>query len=129
MLLKGAEPFQEWKTKLPTQSDKFHFFFYRELDNVLDLLKKSADNSLSSPDSSLRPNSVINLDDSYGLPSPSERNVVVKVRTRSGIKRFTMKAVSSMVALSLCDKLHKLGRQLCFVVDFKIVLLTLNLLV
>lgn len=96
---------------------------------MLDLLKKSADNSLSSPDSSLRPNSVINLDDSYGLPSPSERNVVVKVRTRSGIKRFTMKAVSSMVALSLCDKLHKLGRQLCFVVDFKIVLLTLNLLV
>ncbi|KAJ7387395.1 Ubiquitin-2 like Rad60 SUMO-like [Desmophyllum pertusum] len=67
----------------------------RELDNVLDLLKKSADNSLSSPDSSLRPNSVINLDDSYGLPSPSERNVVVKVRTRSGIKRFTMKAADS----------------------------------
>ena len=61
---------------------------------MLDLLKKSADNSWSSPDS-LRPNSVINLDDSYGLPSPSERNIVAKVRTRSGIKRFTMKAVSS----------------------------------
>ncbi|KAL9981634.1 hypothetical protein ACROYT_G010366 [Oculina patagonica] len=63
----------------------------RELDNVLDNLKKSADNTWSSPDS-LRPHSVINLDDSYGLPSPSERNITVKVRTRSGIKRFNMKA-------------------------------------
>jgi len=66
----------------------------RELDNVLDALKKSADNSWSSPDSVLQ-GSVINLDDSYGLPSPSERNVVVKVRTRSGIRRFTMKAAES----------------------------------
>ena len=70
--------------------------FYRELDNVLDALKKSANNSWSSPDSVLQ-SSVINLDDSYGLPSPSERNVVVKVRTRSGIRRFTMKAVSIML--------------------------------
>lgn len=58
---------------------------------MLDALKKSADNSWSSPD---RVGSVINLDDSYGLPSPSERNIVVKVRTRSGMRRFTMKAVS-----------------------------------
>lgn len=72
---------------------------------MLDALKKSADNSWSSPDSVLQ-GSVINLDDSYGLPSPSERNVVVKVRTRSGIRRFTMKAVSIMVhftqSFSLC---------------------------
>ena len=60
---------------------------------MLDELKKSATNSWSSPDSVLQ-SSVINLDDSYGLPSPSERNVVVKVRTRTGIRRFTMKAVS-----------------------------------
>lgn len=66
----------------------------RELDNVLNELKKSTDNSWSSPDSVLQ-SSVINLDDSYGLPSPSERNVVVKVRTRSGIRRFTMKAAES----------------------------------
>lgn len=66
----------------------------RELDNVLDALKKSTSNSWSSPDSVLQ-SSVINLDDSYGLPSPSERNVVVKVRTRSGIRRFTMKAAES----------------------------------
>jgi len=66
----------------------------RELDNVLDALKKSADNSWSSPDRVLQ-GSVINLDDSYGLPSPSERNIVVKVRTRSGMRRFTMKAVES----------------------------------
>ena len=63
---------------------------------MLDALKQSADNNWSSPDSVLQ-SSVINLDDSYGLPSPSERNVVVKVRTRSGIRRFTMKAVSVMV--------------------------------
>ena len=73
-----------------------YLHFYRELDNVLDALKKSADNSWSSPDSIVQ-SSVINLDDSYGLPSPSERNVVVKVRTRSGIRRFTMKAVSIML--------------------------------
>ena len=60
---------------------------------MLDELKKSATNSWSSPDSVLQ-SSVINLDDSYGLPSPSERNVMVKVRTRTGIRRFTMKAVS-----------------------------------
>lgn len=60
---------------------------------MLDALKKSADNNWSSPDRVLQ-GSVINLDDSYGLPSPSERNIVVKVRTRSGMRRFTMKAVS-----------------------------------
>lgn len=62
-------------------------------------LKRSTASSWSSPDTH-RPPSVISvdsLDDSYGLPSPSERNVVVKVRTRSGIRRFTMKAVSSTV--------------------------------
>lgn len=66
----------------------------RELDNVLANLKRSTASSWSSPDTH-RPPSVISvdsLDDSYGLPSPSERNVVVKVRTRSGIRRFTMKA-------------------------------------
>ena len=44
--------------------------------------------------------SVDSLDDSFGLPSPSERNVVVKVRTRSGIRRFTMKAVSIATQLT-----------------------------
>lgn len=81
------------------------FYMYRELDNVLDALKKSADNNWSSPDS-LRPNSVINLDENYGLPSPSERNFVVKVRTRSGIKRFNMKGVSNIGQChhTVCDR-------------------------
>lgn len=64
----------------------------RELDNIIDNLKKSTS---GSPFDSHRPSSVINvdtLDDSFGLPSPSDRNVVVKVRTRSGIRRFSMKA-------------------------------------
>lgn len=63
----------------------------RELDNVLENLKKSTNSNMSSPNYH-RPPSVISLDDSFGLPSPSERNVVVKVRTRTGIQRFTMKA-------------------------------------
>lgn len=66
----------------------------RELDNVLDNLKRSTDSTLFSPDSH-RPSSVVNvdnLDDSFGLPSPSERTVVAKVRTRTGMRRFTMKA-------------------------------------
>ena len=90
---------------------------------MLDYLKKSADNTWSSPDS-LRTNSVINLDDSYGLPSPSERNIVVKVRTRSGIKRFTMKAVSSMLHFNLRDLPHKLVRfSLLFICWFLITIL------
>jgi len=66
----------------------------RELDNVLDNLKKSTSNNWSTPDSHKAPSviSVDSLDDSFGLPSPSERNVVVKIRTRSGVRRFTMKA-------------------------------------
>lgn len=65
----------------------------RELDNILDNLKS---NTSWSPCDIHRASSVINvdsLDDSLGLPSPSERNIVVKVRTRSGIRRFNMKAV------------------------------------
>ena len=72
--------------------------FFRELDNVLDNLKRSTDSTLFSPDSH-RPSSVVNvdsLDDSFGLPSPSERTVVAKVRTRTGMRRFTMKAVSTV---------------------------------
>jgi len=66
----------------------------RELDNVLDNLKKSTSNNWSTPDSHKAPSviSIDSLDDSFGLPSPSERNVVVKIRTRSGVRRFTMKA-------------------------------------
>ena len=70
--------------------------FCRELDNVLENLKKSTNSNMSTPNYH-RPPSVISLDDSFGLPSPSERNVVVKVRTRTGIQRFTMKAVSIAV--------------------------------
>lgn len=63
----------------------------RELDNVLDSLKRSTNTSWASPDSHLS-NSVICENDTDAFPSPSERDIVVKVRTRSGIKRFTMKA-------------------------------------
>ena len=69
--------------------------FFRELDNVLDNLKRSTDSPFFSPDSQ-RPSSVDSLDDSFGLPSPSERTVVAKVRTRTGMRRFTMKAVSTV---------------------------------
>ena len=72
--------------------------FFRELDNVLDNLKRSTDSPFFSPDSH-RPSSVVSvdsLDDSFGLPSPSERTVVAKVRTRTGMHRFTMKAVSTV---------------------------------
>ena len=69
--------------------------FFRELDNVLDNLKRSTDSPFFSPDSH-RPSSVDSLDDSFGLPSPSERTVVAKVRTRTGMRRFTMKAVSTV---------------------------------
>ena len=77
----------------------FHPLFFRELDNILDDLKKS--NSWSPCDIH-KASSVINvdsLDDSLGLPSPSERNIVAKVRTRSGIRRFNMKAVSTTLLL------------------------------
>lgn len=77
------------------KSFPFHSLFFRELDNILDNLKS---NTSWSPCDIHRASSVINvdsLDDSLGLPSPSERNIVVKVRTRSGIRRFNMKAVST----------------------------------
>lgn len=70
--------------------------FFRELDNVLDSLKRSTNASWASPDSHLS-NSVIYENDSDAFPSPSERDIVVKVRTRSGIKRFTMKTVSGVI--------------------------------
>lgn len=63
----------------------------KELDIVLDSLKRSTKTNWASPDSQLS-SSVICESDSDGFPSPSERDVAVKVRTRSGIKRFTTKA-------------------------------------
>ena len=79
-----------WKS-----TEELHFF-HRVLDNVLLSLQQSAScASVMSPVQQMRSREVISVEDMDSpLIVPADRSITVKIRTRLGIKRLHMKAVS-----------------------------------
>lgn len=78
------------------------FFFLclaSDLDRALSDLRKVAREDVISPSPATPRNAsiCIDVDDSLAYESPFERDIIVKVRTRHGIKRFPMKAVCTAV--------------------------------